>query len=261
MVQAQYCEVTGNQPSDWCPQDQIKTDWFLVGHEPRPETWFQQVQVVQVPFLTTSDGREVKKYVLWQEGCEGTPETLTLIKRPTTWVKHPTNPNNIWRYWPADWWKEVPTEYCTPVAGGGSGGAGSPGGNTGTPVESDSPRGGQNSDTGNAGGWMNWWTGSGTVPGGGINSGGNISPGNGTNSGGSISPGNGTNSGGTLLSRQRNQPGWQYLPRQPDQLGWGYLPRHRNQRGQQYLPRQPDQFGREHFPRRGEQLRHQSLPR
>ena len=129
VVQKQYCEITGNQPSVWCPQDQVKTDWFLVGHEPKPETWFQQVQVVQVPFLTTSDGREIKRYLLWQEGCEGTPETLTLIKRPTTWVKHPTNPNNIWRYWPADWWKEVPTEYCTPVkdASGTDGSSGIPG--------------------------------------------------------------------------------------------------------------------------------------
>lgn len=212
VVQAKYCGITGNQPSVWCPQDEVKTDWFLVGHEPKPETWFQQVQVVQVPFLTTSDGREVKRYLLWQEGCEGTPETLTLIKRPTTWVKHPTNPNNIWRYWPADWWKEVPTEYCTPVQDGPGtdGGPGDPGQNPGVPGSGRNQGNqgagpgadgrGAGSGTGQSGTGS---TGTGTRPGsgnagsgtGGAGNSGGDNTGNGT--GGSPDAGSGTGAGGT----------------------------------------------------------------
>jgi len=205
VVQAQYCAMTGNQPSIWCPQDQIKTDWFLVGHEPQPETWFQQVEVVQVPFLTTSDGKEIKRYLLWQEGCEGTPERLTLIKRPTTWVKHPTNPNNIWRYWPADWWREVPTEYCTPVKGSGSGqGSGSdqgmnPGSNQGTRPGTNAGGNAGNNPGSSPGG------NTGTTPGG--NSGTNQGSNRGTNSGTNPRTHTGTSPGGNTGNNAGPTPG------------------------------------------------------
>ena len=195
VVQAQYCGVTGNQPSEYCPPEEIKTDWFRQGYEPKPETWYQQVTVVREPFLTMKDGTVVERYVLWQEGCTGTPETLNLIKRPTTWVKHPTDPSNIWRYWPQDWWKEVPTDKCTPgtdsdagkaqTPGSGSGDLGGTGSsNTGTPGGSNSGR--------NTGGT------SGSSPGGnsGSNSGGNTGGSSGSTSGGSSGGGSGSNSGG-----------------------------------------------------------------
>lgn len=179
VVQAQYCGVTGNQPSDFCPPDEIKTDWYRQGNEPKPETWYQQVQVVREPFLTMKDGTVVERYVLWQQGCAGTPETLNLIKRPTTWVKHPKDPNNIWRYWPQDWWKEVPTDKCTPVTGGGQlpggtnrpGTGGQNGGSTGstgaTTPGSSTGTGNQTGDTGNTGTGRQNRGGTGTtVPGG-----------------------------------------------------------------------------------------------
>ncbi len=196
VVQAQYCEITGNQPSVWCPEDQVKTDWFLQGHEPKPETWFQQVKVVQVPFLTTDDGREIKRYLLWQEGCEGTPETLTLIKRPTTWVKHPTNPNNIWRYWPADWWKEVPTEYCTPVKD-----AQDPGKEPSLPGRNPGNGQGNGNNQGNQGagpGSNNGSSGNGTGTGTGTESGTghNGSGSQGSNRSGSSNPGGSSSTGG-----------------------------------------------------------------
>ncbi|MFZ5815382.1 MAG: transglycosylase domain-containing protein [Bacillota bacterium] len=116
IVAASVCAITGLLPSPLCPPDQIVTDWWRAQYVPKKiDDVLQLTTVVQRPWFKLKDGTEIKKYYLWQPGCEGTPETLTLIKRPTTWVKHPKDPNNVYKYWPADWWKEVPTDKCTPV--------------------------------------------------------------------------------------------------------------------------------------------------
>ncbi len=116
IVSATVCAVSGKVPSPLCPADQIKNDWFRAQYVPKQmDDVLVQATVVQQPWVNPKDNKPINRYYLWQLGCEGTPETLTLVKRPTTWVKHPTDPNNIARYWPQDWWKELPTETCTPV--------------------------------------------------------------------------------------------------------------------------------------------------
>jgi len=122
----EVCKLTGTLPSPLCPKDQIITDYFRRDHVPtKADDILVQAKVVMQPWIdpTTKQPvvdsktkKPVSKYYLWKDGCTGTPETLTLIKRPDTYVKHPTDPYNFSRYWPEDWWKEVPTEYCTPVA-------------------------------------------------------------------------------------------------------------------------------------------------
>jgi penicillin-binding protein 1A len=115
VVKASVCSTTGMLPSPLCPADKITEDWFRADYVPKKvDDILTQVKVVQQPWTNPKDIKATNRYYLWQPGCAGTPETLTLLKKHTTWVKHPTDPNNVARYWPADWWLEVPTEKCTP---------------------------------------------------------------------------------------------------------------------------------------------------
>jgi penicillin-binding protein 1A len=171
LVAVDICKASGLLPSPMCPKDQVVTDWFRRGQEPKQldTTFWTMAKVVKQPFKIPGTEKSIDRYYLWQEGCAGVPEDLLLIKRPTTYVKHPTNPWNFNRYWPADWWKEVPTEQCpvvAPVVPNPGDGTTPPGGGTNPP-------------------------GNGTTP-----------PGNGTTppGGGTTPPGNGTNPpGGGLL--------------------------------------------------------------
>ncbi|MFZ5825618.1 MAG: transglycosylase domain-containing protein [Bacillota bacterium] len=116
IVKAPVCEISGMLPSPLCPPDKIKEDWFRAEYVPKKmDDILTRVTVVQQPWVNPKDKKVINRYYLWQPGCAGTPETLTLIRRPTTWVKHPKDPYNIAKYWPADWWMEVPSEKCTPV--------------------------------------------------------------------------------------------------------------------------------------------------
>jgi len=117
IVSATVCAVSGKVPSPLCPPEEIKNDWFRAKYLPKQmDDVLVQATVVAQPWVNPKDNQTLNRYYLWQPGCAGTPEVLTLIKRPTTWVKHPTDPNNIGRYWPQDWWREVPTETCTAAA-------------------------------------------------------------------------------------------------------------------------------------------------
>ncbi|HYG56618.1 MAG TPA: PBP1A family penicillin-binding protein [Symbiobacteriaceae bacterium] len=171
LVAVQICKSSGLLPSPMCPKDQIITDWFRKGAEPKQfdDKFWTMAKVVKQPFKIPGSEKSIDRYYLWQEGCTGTPEDLLLINRPTTYVKHPTDPWNFNKYWPADWWKEVPTEKCpvvAPVVTPPGNGVTPPGNGTTPPGNGTTPPG------------------NGTTP-----------PGNGTNP-----PGNGTNPpGGGLI--------------------------------------------------------------
>ncbi len=124
IVEAQICRTSGLLPSPLCPKDDIVKEYFRKDFVPKQldNVWTMQ-KVVRQPFIDPKTGKPVidsvtkkpvEKYYLWREGC-GTGETLLLIKRPTVYVRHPSDPWNFNRYWPADWWREAATEPCTPT--------------------------------------------------------------------------------------------------------------------------------------------------
>jgi penicillin-binding protein 1A len=114
LVSVEVCKVTGLLPSPLCPQDQLTTDWFRKGFEPKPESVLQLAKVVKQPWEIPGSNpvKTIDRYFLWQDGCAGTPEDKVMIKRPTTYQLHPTKPYDFDHYWPADWINEVPKEQC-----------------------------------------------------------------------------------------------------------------------------------------------------
>ncbi|HYF95107.1 MAG TPA: PBP1A family penicillin-binding protein [Symbiobacteriaceae bacterium] len=153
LVAVEVCKTSGLLPSPLCPKEQIVTDWFRKGSEPKqPDNVWTMARVVKQPWTIPGSTKVLDRYFLWQDGCAGTPEDRLMIKRPNKFVKHPTDPWNFGRYWPADWVNEVPTEKCVvtqpvpvtpppgtnpPPGGGGTtppgDGANPPGGNTPPP--------------------------------------------------------------------------------------------------------------------------------
>jgi len=125
VVQVEVCKTSGMLPSPLCPKTDIITDWFRAAKVPNDaDNVWSMARVVKQPMLNPQTNqpildsvtkKPVSKYFLWKDGC-GSPEDLLLLKRPTTYVRHPSDPWNFGRYWPADWWRELPTEVCTPVS-------------------------------------------------------------------------------------------------------------------------------------------------
>jgi penicillin-binding protein 1A len=116
LVPVEVCKVSGMLPSPLCPKDQIVTDWFRKGFEPKQvDNVLQSLKVVKEAWEIPGSNpkKTLDRYVLWQEGCTGLPEERLMIKRPTTYVKHPTKTYDFDHYWPADWVNEVPVDKCT----------------------------------------------------------------------------------------------------------------------------------------------------
>lgn len=124
IVAVEVCKSSGMLPSPLCPQEDLVTDYWRKGYEPKEtDNVWTMVKVVKEPFLnpTTKEPildaktqQPIERYVLWQEGCGGVPEDRLMINRPFEYVKHPTSPYNFGKYWPHDWVNEVPKEMCTP---------------------------------------------------------------------------------------------------------------------------------------------------
>jgi penicillin-binding protein 1A len=113
VTQVQICRLTGLPPTSLCPPDQITADWFRKGTEPKASDGvLVTAKVVKQPWINPKTLQPMERYFLWQEGCPGVPEERVMIKRPTPWPKHPSDPWNIERYWPRDWVNELPTEKC-----------------------------------------------------------------------------------------------------------------------------------------------------
>lgn len=115
VVQAQVCRATGMLPGDLCPKDQVVTELFLAGTEPRtPGNLLVKAKAVQVTVKSGDGKSSYKQWLLWQPGCAGQPVERLFIRRPQPRVLHPTDPWNP-RYVPADVADELPTRACQPV--------------------------------------------------------------------------------------------------------------------------------------------------
>lgn len=114
LVQVQVCRLTGLPANNLCPADQVVTDWWRKGTEPKKQDdVLVLAKVVKQPWVNPKTQQPIDRYFLWQPGCTGLPEDRVMIKRPTVWPKHPSDPWNIDKYWPRDWVNELPTESCT----------------------------------------------------------------------------------------------------------------------------------------------------
>lgn len=117
LTQVTVCKTSGLLPGGSCPADKLSTDWFRVGYGPKQvDNVWTPVKVVKQPWTIPGTTNTIERYLLWQEGCAGTPEDRLMIKRPTTYARHPSNPFNFARYWPKDWVDEVPVDQCVPAA-------------------------------------------------------------------------------------------------------------------------------------------------
>ena len=113
IVGVEICKTSGLLPSPLCPKGEIYTELFRAGYEPKQiDNVWTMAKVVRQPWLIPGQKKIQERYFLWEEGCPGVAEELNMLKRPTKYEKHPTKPWDFARYWPADWWKEVPTEKC-----------------------------------------------------------------------------------------------------------------------------------------------------
>lgn len=115
VAKVQVCRATGMLPNQLCPKDQLVTELFLAGTEPRsPGNLLVKAKAVQVT-VKGSDGKpSYTQWQLWQPGCAGRPVERLFIKRPQPRVMHPTDPWNP-RYVPADVADELPTTACQPA--------------------------------------------------------------------------------------------------------------------------------------------------
>jgi penicillin-binding protein 1A len=112
----EVCKTSGMLPSPLCPKEEVGGDWFRKGFEPKQaDNVWTLAKAVKQTTTATAGGKPEDRYVLWKPDCGGTPEDHLFIKRPDTFARHPLDPNNP-KYWPQDWVKEVPTQYCEPVA-------------------------------------------------------------------------------------------------------------------------------------------------
>lgn len=114
VVSASVCRQTGMQPSELCTKDQVGTELFLKGTEPKGAgNLLVKVKAVKTVVQNPDQKTTSTQWQLWQPGCPGTPEERVFIKRPAPRVLHPTQPANP-RYIPADAANEVPTVTCKP---------------------------------------------------------------------------------------------------------------------------------------------------
>lgn len=112
VVQVAVCRTTGMMPNDACPKDQVATELFARGTEPKSAgDLLVKAKAVEV-VVAAPDGKSAQKeWQLWQNGCIGTPVERTFIKRTTPRVLHPTEPTNP-KYLPVDLKDELPTKTC-----------------------------------------------------------------------------------------------------------------------------------------------------
>ncbi|HEY3364680.1 MAG TPA: PBP1A family penicillin-binding protein [Symbiobacteriaceae bacterium] len=115
LTMVEICKTSGLLPSPLCPKDDLTSDWFRTGFEPKQaDNVWTSVKVVKQPWTPPGAKKAIDKYFLWQDGC-GTAETRLMIKRPTQYVLSPSDPYNFDRYWPKDWINEVPKDLCKPA--------------------------------------------------------------------------------------------------------------------------------------------------
>jgi len=116
VVDVKVCRLTGALPNELCPPDQVVTDLFVRGTEPKDAgNILVKAKVVQVKVPNPDGKGHTTEWQLWQPGC-GVGVERVFIKRPEPWVRHPTDPNNP-KYIPADAKDELPTKTCTPGKG------------------------------------------------------------------------------------------------------------------------------------------------
>jgi penicillin-binding protein 1A len=114
IVSAPVCRLTGALPNDACPKDQVATDLFVKGTEPKTAgNILVKAKAVQVTTQSPDKKSTYTEWQLWQPGCVAIPVERTFIKRPTVRVLHPTDPFNP-KYVPADAKDELPTKTCQP---------------------------------------------------------------------------------------------------------------------------------------------------
>jgi penicillin-binding protein 1A len=153
IVSVQVCRTSGLLPSPLCPPGDIVTDLFIRGTEPTQiDNVWTAARVVQQPAphpdpKRAAKGETMDRWFLWRDGCDGQPVDRLFIRRPTTYVRHPTEPflvksNGVPKYLPKDWQMELPTEVCQMrpadnggiiTLPGGPPGTQPPGGGTATP--------------------------------------------------------------------------------------------------------------------------------
>ncbi len=112
VISAPVCRQTGMLPSDLCAPDQVGSDLFLAGTEPRTAgDLLVKAQAIAVRMQTPDKKGTYTQWQLWQPGCSGAPVERVFIKRPQPRVTHPTDPYNP-RYVPQDAKDELPTAVC-----------------------------------------------------------------------------------------------------------------------------------------------------
>jgi len=114
VVSVQICRATGALPAETCPKDQVVSEWYVKGTEPKTASdILVKAKAVQVTVQTPDKKSTYQEWQLWQNGCLGTPVERAFIKRPFARVLHPTDPFNP-KYVPADAKDELPTKQCQP---------------------------------------------------------------------------------------------------------------------------------------------------
>jgi penicillin-binding protein 1A len=118
VVSVQICRLTGALPADTCPANQITTDLFARGTEPKDAgTILVKARAIQVSTVSPDKKTTTTEWQLWQPGCLAIPVDKVFIQRPTPRAVHPTDPFNP-KYVPLDAKDELPTKTCTPGPGG-----------------------------------------------------------------------------------------------------------------------------------------------
>jgi hypothetical protein len=112
------CRTTGKLPNELCAKDQVVSDLFAKGTEPKDAgDILVKAKAIQVTTLSADKKSTVTEWQLWQQGCLAIPVERTFIKRPTPRAIHPTDPYNP-KYVPQDAKDELPTKVCQPGVGG-----------------------------------------------------------------------------------------------------------------------------------------------
>ncbi len=116
IVEVEVCRLTGMLPGKLCPKDQVVTELFVKGTEPKSAgNILVKAKAVQVRVETPDKSKSWVEWQLWQPGCLGRPVERLFIQRPEPRVQHPTDPWNP-KYVPLDAADELPTKKCKPVS-------------------------------------------------------------------------------------------------------------------------------------------------
>lgn len=119
IVDVQVSRVTGMLPNELTPKEQIVTEKFIKGTEPKKAAdWLVKAKVVEVTMQTPDKKSTYKEWQLWQPGSPGVPVERLFFKRPFPRVMHPTDPWNP-KYIPMDSRDELPTVVAKPTANTG----------------------------------------------------------------------------------------------------------------------------------------------